>query len=1043
MGVLIEALAIIFNCSASCQTSIIDSLNNYRSMAKNYENLAKYDSALKYFEYYSLLAKKSGLIDNYIIGRVYGGRISLAQRLFPQAEQHINEAISLTNDFQAKKNVVAFAYQAKGDLLLSMGKYENSQLFFQRALDLRVSFYGETDIRVARTLSSLATNYSRIGRFEESVALFRQAASIITSEMDNDNSLIAVLVNMAEPLYEVGRFQDANKSLEEALKLLQDSRVKNEKQSIEIFIALARVKIPLGDYTHAIILCNRALNLIGSSNDYDNIQRAYCYQYLGIINKILLRYNSAESNFHKSIEFVKEGQFNSHFLATNYLHLGELQYLNGNYDKAIRNFSAAESAIDGSSKKDRKLQILILKHMGRSIAKKEQYHDALHTINKAITVAREYLGETHWDVKECYEVLASILRSQKAYNKSVYLYNQVLAGSQIDTCYTTVFAKQALSENGIDRIEYLIPLQGKANAMAEWAVLQRKGVVVDDSSGLTYIDKLEIAVDTYELGVALIDKMRNSYRGDLSKQALGERGFNVYEGGIHATQLLAKATGDDKYLEKAFWFAQKGQANILADALKEAKARRFAGISDSLLKQEHELRTTLTYYETQQQKELEKGSDADSLRLSNLQNKVFDYKISYDSLITQLENDYPQYYDLKYRNEVSSLNDLRTALGSDDACLNFVVGDSSIYTFAITNEEFVIHQQKRDGTLQRDVRRFRASLMPDTSTGELLSSSHDLYRRLILPVKEIIATKANLLIIPDGPLLQIPFEALLTTPVAYATGDKPDFRKLPYFLHDHKISYHYSASLFVSTMHQVSQQMPKRAFGGFAPVFDKKGQNGYIVSSGNAGGLASLSEMWTMLTRDGRNFNQLPNSRREVKQILKMFENDAAKSDAFVYRMASEEAFKTHAGQYQFLHLATHGFTNAEKPQLSGIAFSQPKDSTEAEDGILYAGEVYNLELNADLVVLSSCESGIGKLVKGEGMMAMTRGFLYAGASNVAVSLWKVIDRHTSELMVNFYQNIRSGRAYRPALHDAKLRLVNNRFTAHPRSWSSFVLIGQ
>jgi CHAT domain-containing protein len=133
---------------------------------------------------------------------------------------------------------------------------------------------------------------------------------------------------------------------------------------------------------------------------------------------------------------------------------------------------------------------------------------------------------------------------------------------------------------------------------------------------------------------------------------------------------------------------------------------------------------------------------------------------------------------------------------------------------------------------------------------------------------------------------------------------------------------------------------------------------------------------------------------------------------------------------------------NEKYPQLSGLAFSQPDDTISGEDGILYSGEIYTLDLHADLVVLSSCESGIGRLAKGEGMFSLTRGFIYAGANNVVVSLWKVYDKHTSKLMIEFYRGIAAGQDYSTALHNAKLKMLQNEDTAFPVSWAGFVLVG-
>jgi CHAT domain-containing protein len=171
--------------------------------------------------------------------------------------------------------------------------------------------------------------------------------------------------------------------------------------------------------------------------------------------------------------------------------------------------------------------------------------------------------------------------------------------------------------------------------------------------------------------------------------------------------------------------------------------------------------------------------------------------------------------------------------------------------------------------------------------------------------------------------------------------------------------------------------------------------------------------------------------------------NDPGKiNTAYFYSDAKEDSFKINVGDYNIVHVASHSFMNEEQPDISGVVFAQPVDSAYSNDGILYSSEAYNLDLSADLVVLSSCESGLGKLFKGEGMIALTRGFLYSGTSNIMFSLWKIPDKHTSELMVEFYIQMISGKSYSESLRQAKRKLIGNLLTARPRSWAGFLLIG-
>lgn len=189
-------------------------------------------------------------------------------------------------------------------------------------------------------------------------------------------------------------------------------------------------------------------------------------------------------------------------------------------------------------------------------------------------------------------------------------------------------------------------------------------------------------------------------------------------------------------------------------------------------------------------------------------------------------------------------------------------------------------------------------------------------------------------------------------------------------------------------------------------------------------------------------YKALPNSRKEVSEIIRSFKNKNYDTKGLFSQQATEDNFKKLAGKYKYIHLATHSFVDMDEPDLSGIAYYHPFFSESENDGVLYAGEIYNMELNADLLVLSSCESGSGLIMKGEGVLAVSRGFLLAGAKNLVVSQWKVADTPTSELMIHFYNNILEGQSYRKALKNAKIKLLENTDTAFPRFWSAFMLIG-
>jgi CHAT domain-containing protein len=232
------------------------------------------------------------------------------------------------------------------------------------------------------------------------------------------------------------------------------------------------------------------------------------------------------------------------------------------------------------------------------------------------------------------------------------------------------------------------------------------------------------------------------------------------------------------------------------------------------------------------------------------------------------------------------------------------------------------------------------------------------------------------------------------------------------------------------------------AFAGFAPVFRDNGEKRVNVVSSRLASRLDTTDLRS-ITVDGKKLRELPFSEEEVKSIAGEFSKHGRNASLYLNADATKEAFSTTALSCSYLHVATHGVVNRTDPRRSALIFAQNSGSQDQLDGALFAAEAYNLALNADLVVLSSCESGVGSYVTGEGMYTLTRGFLYSGARSVTYSLWKVKDHHTSELMRHFYRGILDGSRPGKALQQAKIKMLSQPETSFPFSWAGFVLIGE
>ena len=238
---------------------------------------------------------------------------------------------------------------------------------------------------------------------------------------------------------------------------------------------------------------------------------------------------------------------------------------------------------------------------------------------------------------------------------------------------------------------------------------------------------------------------------------------------------------------------------------------------------------------------------------------------------------------------------------------------------------------------------------------------------------------------------------------------------------------------------QATRPLLAESFIGFAPVYTKhlyKSAPDLIpIETSNNEKLQETLQLYN------KKYQELIYSKHEVHNISLLFQKEGISAQTLFHGTASKTNFLKYLGNHKYVHVAAHGLLNKTEPNLSGIIFHPEKGETFKENAVFHISDAYHLDLKTDLMVLSSCESGIGNLVKGEGMMTINRGFLYAGVSNIVFTLFKVYDRPSFELTQIFYQDIVAGKNYAQALRKAKLHLIEQKKST-PLSWAGFVLIG-
>jgi len=457
-------------------------------------------------------------------------------------------------------------------------------------------------------------------------------------------------------------------------------------------------------------------------------------------------------------------------------------------------------------------------------------------------------------------------------------------------------------------------------------------------------------------------------------------------------------------------------------------------IPDSLIQYEKKLNSTISVYN---QKIFDENNfeKPDSALIEEYNEKIFEATRERDELNRLLEEEYPDYYNLKYSNSMLSINEIQKHMDKNDAIFEYVIVDeeekqtsdnkvtteSYLFTILITKNNQTFHKSIIDTTFQNSLENVFSFMSnpaylftKNNDSKEFCIASHNLYNVLIAPFEEELINK-NLVFIPDGKLNYISFDGLLQN--LPDTSKLINFSELDYLIKEYNINYANSVNILFQN--RSLPQKIKNSTLAFAPNYD--------------------SEQFK-LSNASYTLMPLPGVQKEVDAIAKTL-----KTKIFRGEDASEENFRKYSSDYDILHLAMHAYINDSLPAFSRLAFSpHTKDSTLNEDGWLNTTDIYNLELNARLTVLSACNTGVGKLQKGEGMMSLARGFLYAGCPSIIMSLWEVEDESGTEIMSSFYKNLKKGKTKDEALRLAKLSYLKNSNSrlAHPHYWLSFKSIG-
>ena len=571
-----------------------------------------------------------------------------------------------------------------------------------------------------------------------------------------------------------------------------------------------------------------------------------------------------------------------------------------------------------------------------------------------------------------------------------------------------IFTNPSIDSSLFD-IRLLDNLKSKSQALELLAVEQNE-------PGMK-LKTMRKGLETIELALRLIDRIRNNYMSEESRMYLADNEKETFLFAAHLACSIYTTAHENSMGDTMYVIAQKAKAAILRNEITGNDLLYSAGVPDSLREKQNKLSGNIAAYNNLILEENRK-INPDSSRITLWKDALFDMNRAKEKVSENIEKVFPQYHDLIRKTEPVSLPTIQKQLKNDETIVDYLLsnkysdGKRKLYIFLISRHHLEFRENWLDSTFFKNAEIIRKTANPSV-TAEI---QHDnfirytdalyyMYINLIKPVEDLIKGK-KLIIIPDEEIGWLSFDAFLKIK---PKSDQADYEGLPYLINDYTFSYGYSSSLIFSKNHM--EERGAKVFA-FSPEY-----NNTIVS--------------------GKELSSLQGAGDEIESVFKRFRGRSFKGED-----ATKANFMNAQRDPAIFHLAMHSMTDSSDSKYSYLMFDTHNLPT--EQGKLYNYEISLTRLKSPMVVLSACNSGSGTLYSGEGLMSLARSFTLAGASSVIKTAWEINDEASAAIITRFYRHLSNGKEKNEAMRLAKLEYLNSSppaFTG-PYFWAAYEVLG-
>jgi CHAT domain-containing protein/tetratricopeptide (TPR) repeat protein len=983
-----------------------------------YEALGEMQLSLEKFKETLLIFRALGNGIGEVTTLNYIGDVYTSQGEPQNALEVLNEALPIARVSGDRKGEAETLNQI-GEAYFSLGEPQKALDKFYEALPVRKAAgdrRGE-----AATLNSIGKIYRSLGEPKKALEKYNESLPLRRAE-GNRRGEAFTLHHISTVYKSLGEMQKALEKSNEALLILR--AVGDRMTEARVLNHSADVYSSLGEPQKALERLNEARPILRALGD--RIGEAETLHVMGEVYSALGEPQKALDRFNEALPIRRavadrRGEASTlNGIAIAYQSLGEAQKALDKYNEAL----AIRRALS-----DRRGEAATLNSIGILHQLSGEFRKALDKYNEALLLRRavsDRMGEagTLHHIGEAYFSLRELQKARDKYEEALPIRRSL--GDRRGEAATLL---------GIARVE------------------QRHG------------DPLQ-ARKTIEQAIGIIESVRANIVSHDLRASYFASGQEYYECYIDVLMKLHRQRPSAAFDVAALEVSERARARSLLEQLTEARADIRQGVESSLLEHERALQQRLNEKASAQISLLHRKHTPEEAEVAA--REIAHVTTEYEELQARIRASSPQYAALTQPQPLNVAEIQRQVLDDDTMLLEYALGRERSYLWAVTPVSFAVYELPERAQIEAAVRHVYASF----SSGSIVNpgalptdkqgaeAARALSRMLLGPVAGQLGTR-RLLIVASGALQYLPFGALpvpesgrpeernmsttkaslarFRSSASHLLSDRP-------LITDHEIVNLPSAStLAVLRREQSGRPLAAKQIAVLAdPVFDPKDPR----VKAETGGPAKKDDVNLQLERAVREagltgFDRLRSTRREADEII-AFTHEGESLKALDFDASRAMATSERFAQYRIVHLATHGLLNSQYPELSGLVLSLVDEKGQPQNGFLRAHEVYNLKLGAELVVLSGCQTALGKEVQGEGLLSLTRGFMYAGAPRVVASLWRVPDKATAELMKRFYRGVLvEGLTPAAALRTAQVALWKESRLSAPYYWAAFVLQGE